>query len=196
MLRKDFDVLALHRAYAEGGADAYSILTEEDYFDGSLDYIRTLRPVTDKPLLRKDFVLEDYQLYETRASGADAVLLIAALLEGSRLERLIDLASRLSLAALVEVHDEAELEKTLAAGARIVGINNRNLHTFEVDLAVTERLRRLIPDDRIVVAESGIGGPADVARLLRAGVSAFLIGEYLMRSENIPGTLTALKESL
>ena len=182
LLRAEFDPLALARSYAEGGAVAVSVLTEEKHFRGSLDHLSSIRDALPDgpPLLRKDFLFDRYQLYEARVHGADAVLLIAAILDSALLAELIGLTGALEMDALVEVHDEAELERALIAGASLIGINNRDLRTFEVDLAITERLRPLVPPEVTVVAESGISTRADVQRLESLGVDAVLIGEALV----------------
>ena len=182
LLRAEFDPLALARSYAEGGAVAVSVLTEEKYFRGSLDHLSSIRAALPDgpPLLRKDFLFDPYQLYEARVHGADAVLLIAAILDSALLAELIGLTGALEMDALVEVHDEAELGRALIAGASLIGINNRDLRTFEVDLAITERLRPLVPPEVTVVAESGISTRADVQRLEALGVDAVLIGEALV----------------
>ncbi len=182
LLREDFDPLALARSYADAGAAAVSVLTDERHFQGSLEHLASIRAALPQgpPLLRKDFLFDRYQLYEARAHGADAVLLIAAVLDSDLLAQLIGLATALEMDALVEVHDEPELERALTAGARLVGVNNRDLRTFEVDLATTERLRPLIPPEVTVVAESGISTRADVERLEALGVHAVLIGEALV----------------
>ena len=182
LLREDFDPVALTRSYAEAGAAAVSILTDERHFQGSLDHLASIRSALPDgpPLLRKDFLFDPYQIYEARARGADAVLLIAALLDSALLARLTSLARALDMDALVEVHDEPELERALAANATLVGVNNRDLRTFDVDLATTERLRPLIPPAVTVVAESGVSTRADIQRLQTLGVHAVLIGEALI----------------
>jgi len=182
LLREDFDPLALARSYAEAGAAAVSVLTDERHFQGSLDHLASIRAALPQgpPLLRKDFLFDPYQLYEARAHGADAVLLIAAVLNSALLAQLIGLAKALHMDALVEVYDELALERALMAGARLIGVNNRDLRTFEVDLATTERLRPLIPPQVTVVAESGISIRADIERLEALGVHAVLIGEALV----------------
>jgi indole-3-glycerol phosphate synthase len=187
-LRADADPAALARAYARGGAAAISVLTDERYFGGSLQDLAAARGAVELPLLRKDFVIDAYQVEEARANGADAVLLIAAALPPARLSALRKRAQELGLDALVEVHDEAELDAALDAGADLVGVNNRDLRSFAVDLSVTERLARRLPDPEAVllVAESGIGGGEDLRRLQRAGARAFLVGELLMREAD-PG---------
>ena len=182
LLREDFDPLALARSYAEAGAAAVSVLTDEPHFQGSLEHLASIRAALPQgpPLLRKDFLFDHYQLYEARAHGADAVLLIAAVLNPALLAQLIGLATELEMDALVEVHDELELERALMAGARLVGLNNRDLRTFDVDLVTTERLRPLMPPQVTVVAESGVSTRADVERLEALRVHAVLIGEALI----------------
>ncbi|MFB3052753.1 MAG: indole-3-glycerol phosphate synthase TrpC [Dehalococcoidia bacterium] len=182
LLREQFDPLALARAYAEGGAAAVSVLTDERHFQGSLDHLTSIRDALPQgpPLLRKDFLFDHYQLYEARVHGADAVLLIAAILNPALLAQLIGLVKALDMDALVEVHDELELERALMASADLIGVNNRDLRTFEVDLATTERLRPLIPAEVTVVAESGILTRADIQRLQALDVHAVLIGEALV----------------
>ena len=167
VLRTDFDPVRLATDYRDAGAAAISVLTDEKHFQGSLDHLRSVRNALPDgpPLLRKDFLFDEYQLYEARCSGADAVLLITAILETSVLRSLIDLAVSLGIDALVEVHDDRELERAVAAGAKIIGINNRDLRTFEVDLATTERLAPLAPPGTTIVAESGIFTREDVRRL-------------------------------
>jgi len=190
VLRGDLDPQALARTYAGSGAAAISVLTEEQHFQGSLDDLKAVRAALDGcgdtrlPLLRKDFLFDAYHLFEARAYGADAVLLIAAVLNPALLAELLALARTLGLECLVEVHDEQELERALAADAQVIGINNRDLRTFEVDLALSERLRPLIPEDRVVVAESGIHSRADVERLRALGVNAVLIGEALVTADD------------
>jgi indole-3-glycerol phosphate synthase len=182
VLCPNFDPVTLASDYRDGGASAISVLTDEKHFQGSLDHLLAIRnALPDRPpLLRKDFLFEDYQLYEARTCGADAVLLITAILETAALQSLITLASSLAMDALVEVHDEQELERAIAAGAKIIGVNNRDLRTFDVDLATTERLAPLVPAETIVVAESGVFTRADVRRLEACGVHAVLIGEALV----------------
>jgi len=185
VLRADLDAVALARAYAEAGAAAVSVLTEERYFQGSLADLQAVRLALDgPPLLRKDFIFDMYQVFEARAYGADAVLLIAAILNPGLLTSLIALACSLGLECLAEVHDEPELERALMAGAEIVGVNNRDLRTFEVDLATTERLRPLVPAEVTVVAESGVHTRADVQRLAALGVHGILIGEALVLADD------------
>jgi len=185
VIRTDFCPRDIARIYAEAGANAISVLTEERFFQGSPDYLREVREVTRIPLLRKDFIIDDYQIYQARVLGADAILLIAAILEQGQLEDYLDLAGELGLAALVEVHTGAELARVLQSGARIIGINNRNLHTFQTDPATTFALYPSIPSGRVVVSESGIRTPADMGRLAEIGVDAVLVGEVLMRAADI-----------
>jgi indole-3-glycerol phosphate synthase len=187
-IRAGLDAAARARAYAAAGAAAISVLTDGPGFGGSLADLAAVRAAVDLPLLRKDFVLDRYQLLEARAHGADAVLLIVAALERDALRRLLADASEAGLAALVEVHDEAEIEVALAAGARIVGVNNRDLGTFAVDLAVSERLLPLLPPGVRGVAESGVRTADDARRLRRAGAANLLVGEALVRAAD-PGAL-------
>lgn len=186
VLRADLDPALLAATYAAHGAAAISVLTEPSFFQGSLADLAAVRAAVALPLLRKDFIVDPYQVYEARAHGADAFLLIVAALSRPALADLIALGLELGLAALVEVHDEAEVAVALAAGARVVGVNNRDLADFSVDLTITPRLRRLIPPAIPVVGESGIHSPADVASLAAAGVDAVLIGEALVTSAD-PG---------
>jgi len=188
-IRPDFDPVACARAYADGGAAALSVLTDERYFGGQLDFLEKVRAAVPLPLLRKDFVIDPSQVDEARVAGADAVLLIAAALEPAALKSLSARARALGLDALVEVHDEAELEVALEAGAELLGINNRNLRTFEV----TERLAPRVPRGVLLVAESGIFHARDLARLARAGAHAFLVGESLMRQPDLASALRTLR---
>ncbi len=186
VIRSEFPVAALAAELATAGAAALSVLTEENFFRGSLQNLEIAAETVSIPLLRKDFIDDDYQLYEARVAGASAVLLIAAMLTPSEFSRLHSLAASLGLAVLAEAHTAAELAMVLEHGARIVGINARNLKTFHTDLAVTETLIATVPRDRIAVAESGIATVADLERLHRAGAGAFLVGEVLMREPH-PG---------
>jgi len=185
-LRPGLDPAELAAEYEAAGAAALSVLTDARYFQGSLDDLRAARTAASLPVLRKDFTLSSYQVYEARAAGADAVLLIVAVLDDEALDGLHRLAQGLGIAALVEVHDEAELRRALAIGPRAVGVNNRDLHTFRVDLDTTARLRARIPREIVLVAESGVRAPADVARLAAIGADAMLVGEALVRAER-PG---------
>jgi indole-3-glycerol phosphate synthase len=180
VLKADYDPVAQARAYADGGAAAISVLTEPSFFDGDLAHLMAVRAAVSVPLLRKDFVVDEYQLFEAVVAGADAVLLIVSALAPAALARLHAAATALGLAVLVEVHDEAELD--IALGASIIGVNNRNLRTLAVDTAVSERLAARMPADVIAVSESGLTGPDDVARMQALGYRAFLIGERLMTS--------------
>ncbi|MCD7709536.1 MAG: indole-3-glycerol phosphate synthase TrpC [Clostridiales bacterium] len=164
--------------------DAISCLTEEDHFDGNVDYLKQIRAKSDLPILRKDFMIDEYQFYEAKAIGADAILLIAAILDDVQLHDFYSLARELELDALVEVHDEEELERAMKIDPRIIGVNNRNLKNFTIELSTTERLRGYVPKDKVMVSESGIMGDDDVRRLRDCGVDAFLIGRAFMESEN------------
>jgi len=185
VLRPYFDPMALARTYAENGAAAISVLTDAEYFQGSPEHLAAIREAVNLPLLRKDFIYDEYQVYESAAYGADAQLLIAAILEAKQLEKLIAVSRRLGLGCLVEVHNEEELKKALDAGAEIIGINNRNLNTFEVDLNTTQRILPFVPWDKIVVSESGISRREDIKRLEGWGVDAVLIGEALVTARNV-----------
>ncbi|MDE0481632.1 MAG: indole-3-glycerol phosphate synthase TrpC [Candidatus Poribacteria bacterium] len=185
IIREDFDPVQIAETYAENGAAAISVLTDVQFFDGSLVYLSSIRDVVDVPLLRKDFTIAPYHIYQARATGADAILLIVAVLTPKQLREFMDIATSLSLASLVEVHTEAELEIALDVGAEIIGINNRDLRTFHTDLATTFRLYESIPAEKVAVSESGIYTRADVESLREAGVNAILVGESLMRSPDI-----------
>jgi indole-3-glycerol phosphate synthase len=199
VLAEDLDPEAIARAYTLGGAAGISVLTEPNYFQGSLEHLRAVRrclssdfPGTRPSLLRKDFLVEPYELLQARAYGADNVLLIVAMLDESLLRDLLEEARDLDLDALVEVHTEAEAEHAVAAGATLFGINNRDLHTFNVDLATTERIRPLLPREAIVVGESGVHTRADVERLHAAGVQAILVGEAFMTSPDVATKMAEL----
>lgn len=174
----------LAHAYAEGGAAAISVLTHMASFGGRIDDLRAVRAATQLPILRKDFVTDPYEVAEARACGADAVLLIVAALQPNELKDLVALSRSRGLAALVEVHDEREAQAALEAGATLIGVNHRDLRTFEVDLGLTERLRRLVPKEAVFVAESGIHSAEDARRMREAGADAILVGELLMRSSD------------
>jgi indole-3-glycerol phosphate synthase len=193
VIRRDFDLAEIHAAYRRGGAAAYSVLTEEDHFAGSLADLKTLRKLAEVPVLRKDFFFDPYQVYESRAAGADALLLIVSTLADNQLKELIELSRALSMEALVEVHSAGELSRTLACGACIVGINNRDLHSFRVDLDISLELARAIPEDITAVSESGIHGPDDLRRLQAAGIRAFLVGEHLLRAADPAASILTLK---
>jgi indole-3-glycerol phosphate synthase len=191
LIRADFDPAAIARSYEAGGATCLSVLTDVDYFQGRDDYLQQARAACALPVLRKDFTIDAWQVYESRALGADCILLIVAALDDVRLAELTVLALDLDMDVLVEVHDLNELERALQVPAPLLGINNRNLRTFDVSLDTTLALREAVPADRILVTESGIATRADVARMRGAGVNAFLIGETFMRAPD-PGT--ALRE--
>ncbi|HEV2178597.1 MAG TPA: indole-3-glycerol phosphate synthase TrpC [Terriglobia bacterium] len=194
VLRRDYRPRELAQGYEAAGAAALSVLTEETFFRGSLTDLIDARDAVGLPVLRKDFVLDPYQVYESIAAGADALLLIAAILSDSELRSLIELARDSRIAALVEVHTEVELERAVAAGARLIGVNNRDLETFEVDLATSLRLRGRIPAPCLAVSESGIKTAADLTRLRDAGYDAVLIGEQFMTAKDPGQALTAMLE--
>jgi indole-3-glycerol phosphate synthase len=187
IIREDFDPLRIAQGYMEAGAAAMSVLCEEDYFGGSLDHLRTIRGVIETPLLRKDFLFDEYQLYEGREAGADAVLLIVAILDDALLSRLLAKAAELHLDALVEVHTAEEMHRAANAGATIIGVNNRDLTSFKVDLRTSLDLAPLAPAGAILVSESGIADGESIRQLRDAGYHAFLIGETFMRAEH-PGS--------
>jgi indole-3-glycerol phosphate synthase len=192
LIREEFDAVKIAREFAANGASALSVLTEERYFQGSLLYLEQIKREVPLPVLRKDFILDGYQLLEARSFGADAVLFITALLDLTQLRELLEQARSLFLDALVEVHTEEETKSALEAGARMIGINNRNLKTFEVNLETTERLIPMLPREIIVVCESGIDGPDQIRRLESLGVHNFLVGEALMRAQDPGAKLRAL----
>jgi indole-3-glycerol phosphate synthase len=194
IIRPDFDPVEIAKIYAGNGAAAVSVLTEALHFQGSLEHLKNIRKaLPDKlPLLRKDFIVDPYQIYESRAYGADSLLLIVAILEPEKLQELLGISHELNMSCLVEVHNEAEVEIALKSQAKIIGINNRDLNTFGVDLATTERLRPLIPRDRIVVSESGIKERTDIEKLRRLGIDAVLIGESLMSASDIAAKMREL----
>jgi indole-3-glycerol phosphate synthase len=193
MLNPDLDPVALAKTYADNGAAAISVLTEENYFKGSgQDLEAVKKALPNVPVLRKDFILDPYQLYEARAWGADAVLLIVAILDDSVLRHLIAESQRLGMSCLLEVHNEDELKRALKCGAKLIGINNRNLQTLKVDINVTKRLRPLTPPECLVVSESGIKGRGDIEKLKGWGVDAVLIGEALVTASDIPAKIKEL----
>lgn len=185
IIRQDFNHLDIARIYQEAGVQAVSVLTEEDYFGGNISFINEVKNIVNCPVLRKDFILEPYQVLESRVYGADAILLIAELLSKDKLSELMQLAQSVGLEYLVEIHDEKELKKVLSLKAPLIGINNRNLHTLEVDFKITEKLFTLIPRDKAVVVESGIKSSQDVLFLRILGASAVLIGEAFMEAGDI-----------
>jgi indole-3-glycerol phosphate synthase len=195
IIRPDFDPVEIAQIYADNGASAISVLTEARYFQGSLSHLADIRNALHKklPLLRKDFIFDHYQIYESRAYGADSLLLIVAILKPAKLKELLQLSHELHMSCLIETHNEAEVEIALNSEAKIIGINNRDLTNFSVDIANTERLRPLIPPDRIVVSESGIQEGKDIERLRQLGVNAAIVGESLMSA---PDIATKMRELL
>ena len=192
IIRQDFNLQEIARIYQESGVQAISVLTEEDYFGGNIAYINEVKNIASCPILRKDFILEPYQVYESRFYGADAILLIADLLSKEKLSELMQIAQGVGLACLVEIHDEKELKKVLSLKVPLIGINNRNLHTLELDFKITEKLFPLIPKDQAVVVESGIKSYQDVLFLKILGVSAVLIGQALMEAPDIKNKIEEL----
>jgi indole-3-glycerol phosphate synthase len=190
VLRRDYDPAAIARGYAAAGAAAISVLTEPTFFDGSLDHLKAVRATVGVPVLRKDFIVSEYQLLEAKLVGADAVLLIVAALSRHELDELAAQARQLGLEPLVEVHDEQELTAALDSGARLLGVNNRNLRTLEVDVRASERLIDRIPNEVVAVSESGLKTPGDLVRLAQLGYRAFLIGERFMGAPD-PGAALA-----
>lgn len=196
VISQDFPYLDIARDYQAAGADCLSCLTEPKWFLGSDDIFRAIRREVSAPMLRKDFTVDEYQIYQARLMGADAVLLICALLDTGTIARYLELCGNLGLAALVEAHTEEEIASAVSAGARIIGVNNRNLKDFSVDFSNAARLRDLIPPGVLYVAESGITGPADVAALKELGADAALMGEVLMRAPDKGALLQAMREAV
>ena len=192
VIRADFDPVAIAKIYEAHGAACISVLTDEEYFQGRLEYLTQIRAAVGIPVLRKDFILDTYQLIEARVAGADAVLLIAECLDDCNLRKLFNATIELGMTPLVELYEPANLSRVLEAGATLIGVNNRNLHSFEVDLEHTIRMRREVPDDCVLVAESGIKTHADVERLEAAGVDAILVGESLTREADIGAAVDRL----
>ncbi len=192
LIRPGFDPVAIASIYEKKSVSALSVLTEEDFFQGSLSFLRAVREVTSRPVLRKDFIFDDYQIYESKAHDADALLLIAAVLERNQAQEYLHLAEELNLGVLFEVHNEEDLEKALMVKADIIGINNRDLKTLKIDLSTTLRLKKEIPGDRIVVSESGIRNRDDVVTLMDAGISAILVGTSLMEAKDIGAKIDEL----
>lgn len=185
IIRADFDPVSIAKTYQAHGASCISVLTDEPYFQGRLEYLTQIRQVVELPVLRKDFILDPYQLLEARVAGADAVLLIAECLDDCNLRNLFNAACELRLTPLVELYEPNNLQRVFDAGATLIGVNNRNLHTFEVDLDHTIRMRKMIPDECVLVGESGIKNRDDVLRLEAAGVDAMLVGESLTKEDDI-----------
>jgi len=195
IIRADFDPLEIAEIYRDNGATCLSVLTDEKFFLGHLRYLALIRETVSLPLLRKDFICDPYQIYESRAAGADAILLIAAMLDLPRLREFYAIAREIHLDVLLEVHDEGEMETALQTDCTLIGANNRNLRTFVTDLGTTGRLARMMPADRLLVAESGIISRADIERLQAEGAKAFLIGETLMREADIGAKLQEMLNS-
>jgi indole-3-glycerol phosphate synthase len=192
MLSPNINHTELARTYAEGGAAAISVLTEASYFMGSIEHLATIKEVVGLPLLRKDFIFDPYQVYESRAYGADALLLIAAILSPGQLKELVSLSHSLGLQCLVEVHNEGEVERAIVSAAAIIGINNRDLNTFVVDINTTRRLRPLVPKEKVVVSESGIKSRRDMEKLGKWRVDAVLVGEALVTAGDIRAKMKEL----
>jgi len=185
VIKKRFNPLDIAKSYEEYGADCLSVLTDGRYFHGDIDHLQQIRSFVGLPILRKDFIIEEYQIKESAACGADAILLIASILSQEKIDKFLKLSENLKMTALVETHTEEEMKKVLKTKARIIGINNRNLDTLEVNLDVTEKLIKMVPDDRIVVSESGIRTATEVEWLEAIGVKAILVGESLLISKNL-----------
>ncbi len=194
IIKEDFDPLEIAKAYELGKADAISVLTEPHYFKGDLEYLTQIRRYVPTPLLRKDFIVDEYQIVEALVYGADFILLIAKALSKTELKHLLEYAFRLGLEVLVEIHDKEDLVKAIFAGANIIGINHRNLETFDMDMSLTEKLMPLIPQGKIIVAESGLNDKETIRHLSKVGADAFLIGEYFMREPDIASALAAIKK--
>jgi indole-3-glycerol phosphate synthase len=195
LIRDPFDPPALARAYEEGGAACLSILTDGPYFQGRREHLEAARAACTLPVLRKDFMIHPWQVFEARAMGADAILLIMACLSDAMAGELLELARSLDMAVLAEVHDRKELDRALGLNTRLIGINNRDLRTLSTDIATTEQLAPLVPADRLPVAESGIRTPADVRRMAMAGAHCILVGEHLMRQEDVTTAARALVDA-
>lgn len=192
IIRENFNPIEIAHIYEANGAAAISVLTDERFFQGSLSYLTRVKETTGLPILRKDFIIDSYQIYEARSAGADAILLIAALLSQKEIQHFLELAKELSMDCLVEVHSETELKKVLQTSADIIGINNRDLATFKTDMEITFQLRSMISSEKIVVSESGIKSRDEIVKLFRNGVNAVLIGETLIKSGDISAKLQEL----
>lgn len=196
VIREDFDPLLIADIYSKNGADAISVLTEPHYFQGNLDYLTQIRRYVPTPLLRKDFIVDKYQIVEALVYGADFILLIAKALSTKELKELYEYALHVGLDVLVEIHDIEDLKKAMSAGAHIIGINHRNLETFEMDMKLCEKLIPMIPNGKIIVAESGVTDTEIIKHLSEIGADAFLIGEHFMRQDDIVAEVARLKNSL
>jgi len=192
LIAPDFDHKKQAEIYKNSGADCLSVLTEPEYFGGELSYLTEAREISGKPCIRKDFIIDEWQIVEARLAGADCILLIAAILSDWQLRAFKHMAFRFGMDALVEIHDETEAKRAVASGCHFIGINNRNLNTFEVDLATTEKLRPMLPAEAIVVGESGVSTREDAQRLKNAGVDALLVGESLMKSGDAASAIAEL----
>ncbi len=195
IIREDFNYLNIAKEYEAGGASAISVLTDKEFFKGDLKYLSEIKKTVSLPVLRKDFIIDPYQIYEAKAAGADLVLLIARILTKEQIDTFLALTHKLGMESLVEVHDIDELNTVLETEASIIGINNRNLDTFETNIETTLQLCHLIPEEKIIVSESGIKTRADVLNLEKAGIDAILIGETLMRSQDITQKINELFDS-
>ncbi len=193
LIRKDFDPVLIASIYERKAVDAVSVITEEDFFHGRLDFLPGVKATVAVPVLRKDFIFDEYQIYEARANGADALLLIASILDSAQASEYLHLARELGMSVLLEVHDSEELGKALETKARIIGINNRDLKTMTIDLATSVRLKKAVPDDRTVVSESGISRREDVIAIESAGIDAMLVGTCLMESKDIGAKIDQLR---
>lgn len=193
IIAEDFPYLHIAQEYRDGGADALSVLTEPDYFLGDMEYLREIRKQAVIPVLQKDFIIDEFQIYEAAAAGADAILLICAVLERERISRFIRIAGEFGISCLAETRNEREIGMALDCGAKVIGVNNRNLQTFEVDLRTSEKLRLQVPEDKIFVSESGIESLPDIRYMKEIGADAVLVGETLMRSNDRSGLLREMK---
>ena len=196
VIREDFDPLAIAQTYSKNGANAISVLTEPHFFQGDLEYLTGIRRYVETPLLRKDFIVDEYQLLEALVYGADFILLIAKALSTKEMQHLYDRALQLGLDVLVEIHDKDDLKKAMKCGAHIIGINHRNLETFEMDMTLCEQLIPMIPNGKIIVAESGVNDTKIINHLSEVGADAFLIGEHFMRQDDIASEVTKLKNAI